>query len=609
MSEAWLDSAAPLVAILVPLALALATPLRRLRPIAITLGPYAALPALVTALGAPKTTSVELRWLLLGSRFYVPSEITSGFLLLTATLWLFAGLFARGYLRDDARRATFWSFFLTTMAGNIGVVLAGDVASFYAFYALMTFAAYGLIVHERNETARRAGRVYLVMALGGEVLLLAAFLIIVGTSANLPLEEVPRAVAAAPRSALVIVLLLAGFGVKAGAVPLHMWLPLAHPIAPTPASAVFSGALINAGLLGWLRFLPLGFSAHPTLGTALAVLGLTAALYAVTIGLQQRDPKIVLAYSSISQMGFMTIAVGVGLALPDLAASATAVALFYALHHALAKGSLFLGTAVAKATRCRGWPRALVTAGLLWPALELAGAPLSSGALAKISLKSVVAAAHWQWLTSALPFAALASTLVVLHFFSLARPRRAVADAEMPPPGLWVPWLALLVVDSLFLLMPPVDSAELHLLMRRDKLWSAGWPVLVGALLSAAAWRWRGRRGRDVASVPAGDVLVLGEAAARWLRANLRQITRRTVHLESVKARVLATGTDRVRDTLAGVERAEARLRGFGPVGMLLLLLVTILLGMLLPQLGRPTASTREEARARLLQHQPSCTP
>ena len=588
MSAGWLASAAPLVAIFVPLGLALALPLRRLRRMALALGPYAALPALSTALGAPSARSVTLGWLLLGSRFYVASEITSGFLLLTATLWLFAGLFARGYLRDDPRRATFWAFFLTTMAGNLGVVLAADVASFYAFYALMTFAAYGLIVHERNEAARRAGRVYLVMALFGEVLLLAAFLMIVGTSTNLALQDVPRAVAAAPRPVLLMGLLLAGFGVKAGAVPLHVWLPLAHPIAPTPASAVFSGALINAGLLGWLRFLPLGFSGHPTLGTALAVVGLIAAVYAVTVGLLQRDPKIILAYSSVSQMGFMTIAVGVGLALPELAGPAQAVALFYALHHALAKGSLFLGTAVAKATRGGGWPRALVTAGLLWPALELAGAPLSSGALAKISLKSVVAAAHWQWLTSALPLAALASTLVVLHFFACARPRRDGAVDATPPASLWVPWLALLVVDSLFLLVPPVDSAELHLLLRRDKLWAAAWPVVAGALMSSAAWRWRRRRAKDTfAAVPAGDLLVLGEAGATWAWTNLRQLTRRAARLQSVKARVLAAATHRARSALAGVERAEARLRGFGAVGMLLLLLVTLLLGMLLPEIGR----------------------
>jgi multicomponent Na+:H+ antiporter subunit D len=393
-------------------------------------------------------------------------------------------------------------------------------------------------------------------------------------------------------------------------VPLHVWLPLAHPIAPTPASAVFSGALINAGLLGWLRFLPLGFSGYATLGTTLAVLGLTAALYAAGVGLLQRDPKIILAYSSVSQMGFMTTAVGVGLALPALAGPAKAVAMFYALHHALAKGSLFLGTAVAKATRGSGWPRALVTAGLLWPALELAGAPLSSGALAKISLKSVVAEAHWQWLTSALPLAAVASTLVVLHFFSLARPRRGAAVAATPAAGLWVPWLALLVVDSLFLLVPPVDSAELHLLIRRDKLWSAGWPVLVGALLSAAAWRWRRRRGRDVfAGVPAGDVLVLGVAGARWARAHLQRITRRIGRLDTVKARLLAAATNRARGTLARVERFEARLRGFGAVGMLVLLLVTILVAMLLPHLGRGAGNTSGRSAAAATRQQGRQTP
>ncbi|RKH88882.1 proton-conducting transporter membrane subunit, partial [Corallococcus sp. AB038B] len=117
------------------------------------------------------------------------------YLLFTGILWLFSGLFARGYLRDDSRRASFWGFFLATLAGNVGAVLAQDVASFYLFFAMMTFCAYGLVVHERTEAAERAGRVYIIMALLGEVLLLAAFFLTVGTRINLSLAEVPRVVA------------------------------------------------------------------------------------------------------------------------------------------------------------------------------------------------------------------------------------------------------------------------------------------------------------------------------------------------------------------------------------------------------------------------------
>ena len=94
-----------------------------------------------------------------------------------------------------------------------------------------------------------------------------------------------------------------GFGIKAGALALHFWLPLAHPAAPVPASAVLSGAMIKAGLLGWLRFLPLGYAALPAAGLGLVGVGLAAALIGAAAGALQRNPKTVLAWSSVARWG------------------------------------------------------------------------------------------------------------------------------------------------------------------------------------------------------------------------------------------------------------------------------------------------------------------
>jgi hypothetical protein len=96
---------------------------------------------------------------------------------------------------------------------------------------------------------------------------------------------------------------------------LHVWLPLAHTVAPTPASAVLSGSMIKAGLLGWIRFLPPGGGGDPAWGAVFIAAGITAAFYGVAIGLGQKHPKTVLAYSSISQMGLITVAFGIGLTL------------------------------------------------------------------------------------------------------------------------------------------------------------------------------------------------------------------------------------------------------------------------------------------------------
>ena len=298
------------IVLILPLLLAGLVLLPATRRMGMLLAPWAALPGLAFSLVAPDAYTLDIPWLLLGSRFGL-DETGRLFLFFTALLWLTAGLYAHSYLAKDPRRHIFIAFFLATLSGNLGVCLAMDAASFYLTFAVMTFAAYGLVVHEGDAEARRAGRVYLIMAVLGEALLIAGLLLLAGAAQTHFLPEMARA-AAMEMPNLAYALLFLGFGVKAGVPLLHMWLPLAHPVAPTPASAVLSGAMIKAGLLGWLRFLPLGEATVPALGAVILGLGLFAAFFGVVAGLVQRQPKTLLAYSSISQMGLMTLAVGAG---------------------------------------------------------------------------------------------------------------------------------------------------------------------------------------------------------------------------------------------------------------------------------------------------------
>lgn len=574
-----LAAVATIAAFTLPLVLAAAMPIRVLRPLAARLAPWAALPALILAAFLHGRATIDWNWALFGMHLGSEGALTPGFLLFTSCLWLTCGLFARTYIADDPCRSRFWSFWLATLSGNIGLVLAQDVASFYLFYALMTFAAYGLVVHDRTEAARRAGRVYLVMALIGEMLLLAAFLLIVGADINVALQEVPRVVAASARREILCALLLVGFGIKAGALLLHVWLPLAHPVAPTPASAVLSGAMIKAGLLGWLRFLPLGVVALPAHGFVCVAAGVAAAFYGVAIGLTQRAPKTILAYSSVSQMGFMTTTLGIGLVNPKAAPAVAAAILFFAMHHALAKGALFLGSGVAGVTGS-GWPGRLVALGLLWPALAIAGAPLSSGALAKISLKNLAAQAPrggtlLPWVVS---IAAVGSTLLMIHFLRRTIPRSAERGA--PRAGLWVPWAILLFLDLGLLMMPPVAAEELRLLVQPDKLWAAAWPVAVGVVVAIGVVRLlRGRGADHRRELPAGDLLYLVEAGLMslqrifrlaqdaWVRVPFRRWSARLAPIERLSGRLLQTA-----------EEAEIGLAGFGMIGLLFLLLLVVLL-------------------------------
>ena len=490
-----------LLALVLPLALATIALIGG--DLAARLAPLAALPALGFALLWEPGSGAELPWLLLGSRFGL-TETTRIFLLFTAFLWTIAGLYARPYLGSGANTRRFFALFLLTMAGNLGLVLARDVASFYLFFTLMGFAAYPLVAHDRTERAFRASKAYLVLVLIGEAMLLPAVLLAAAASGN-DLGDVPTGVASSPYRGLIVLLVLGGFGVKAGALPLHVWLPLAHPAAPTPASAVLSGAMIKAGLLGWLLFLPLGEVELPGWAVLCVVMGFLAAFYGVLVGLTQGNPKTILAYSSVSQMGLMTVGVGAALAAPQaLPLALTAVAV-YAAHHALAKGALFLGVGVSEAAR-GARQRVLTVAGLLLAALALAGAPLTSGAAAKAYLKTAKEPLASPWpeaIETLLQLGAVGTTVLMGRFLLAAWPR---SEGDHASPGLWPPWAVLLgAVATLVVVLPDDVAGTLDLILS----FSALWPVAVGAAVFLAGLLSVRRRGRGFGpGIPEGDLLV-----------------------------------------------------------------------------------------------------
>jgi formate hydrogenlyase subunit 3/multisubunit Na+/H+ antiporter MnhD subunit len=368
------------------------------------LGPVAALAA---ALLVPLGESLELPWLLLGSRLGL-DETGRLFLAFTAILWLAAGAYAAQSLRDQPHAGRFRVHFLLAMAGNLWLIVAQDLVSFYTGFALMGLASYGLVIHHGDRAALRAGRVYLAMTLIGELALFSALVLIAAQTGTL--TPIPEQLRDLPD--LTIGLLLFGLAIKAGLVPLHVWLPLAHPAAPVPASAVLSGAMIKVALLGWLRFLPVGQVALPEWGMLLLFAGLITLFFAIPIGLVQSDPKVILAYSSVSKMGFLTLILGLILLDPGLAAGGITALVLYAAHHALAKGGLFLGVGL----RHYGLLQPLVLAGLTILALSLAGTPASGGAVAKYGLKPVLLGPDWAWLSAAVTLGAIGTTFLMARF-------------------------------------------------------------------------------------------------------------------------------------------------------------------------------------------------
>ena len=545
----------------------------------LALAPVAPLPALWLALFAGTSSRVEVPWLLLGAEFGLTTT-TRVFLVFTALLWAIAGFYARSYMRGDEKEGRFFAFYLVTMTGNLGLILARDLASFYLFFTLMSLTAYGLVIHEGTEKARYAARAYLILAILGEAFVLPA-VILPAATATTDLDVLAAGVATAPLRDVIIALALVGFGVKAGALGLHVWLPLAHPAAPTPASAVLSGTMIKAGLLGWMLFLPLGEAESAGWGALLLVAGILAAFYGIALGLTQERPKTILAYSSISQMGYMTVAVGAGLFAPEAWVVALTAILVYATHHALAKGALFLGVGVvAKTDGARRWRRLPVVAGLLLASLAIAAAPLTSGAVAKEYLKDAAGLTpYYGTLSTLLDVATVGSALLMARFLIFVWPR--AGDGEKgPEAGLWAPWALSVGGVATFVLFLPIPIPELAGILLT---FSSLWPVTVGVALATGAWLLNRRSGGKLRCgleprVPEGDLVVpmsglLGLARDAWMD-----------HVSPIRkglAERLASLANRCRAGLrklrVGASELESRARYWTVAGSLFVLLVAAL--------------------------------
>jgi formate hydrogenlyase subunit 3/multisubunit Na+/H+ antiporter MnhD subunit len=578
-----------LLSVLAPLVLAPFAGIRwPLQSLALRLAPWAALPALALALWAPAPLDLDLPWLFLGALLEL-DVVGRVFLLFTALLWTVSGWYTGEYVASSEDRPRFFFFFLLTLSGNLGLVVAQDLATFYLFFALMTFAAYGLIVHEGGEEAIRAGRVYMMLAVLGEGMLLAGGLLAAEAAPSLRMSEVSAALAASPSRDLAIALLFLGFGVKAGILPLHVWLPLAHPVAPTPASAVLSGSMIKAGLLGWLRFLPVGEAAPAEWGTIVVVLGLVGAVFGVVAGVVQEDPKTILAYSSISQMGIMTAVVGAGLLHTGTARMAVGAVLVYALHHSLVKGALFLGVGVATARAATPSGRRLVRAGLAFAALAMAGAPLTSGSLAKHYVKEAAHLTPEAWahrLDVLLPLTAVGTTLLMARFLQQTFRSSRIDVHHRLISGLWIPWLALLLAAAGAVWILPHRypmGVEPPRLPDTATVWGSLWPVVVGGLLfgSMLLAARRTRIEWQYLQFPAGDVLVAVERAAGPLRR--RAMSWEVQPPPDPIAWIAANwyGVYARREGWSTLRRIELRLTRWSTAGLLFLLLGLILLGML----------------------------
>ncbi|WP_454622318.1 hydrogenase 4 subunit B [Bradyrhizobium cenepequi] len=301
--------------------------------------------------GGPETSAlalpVGLPWL--GAHFRL-DHLASFFLAVVNFGGAAASLYGLGYGHHEAEPHRVLPFFPAFLAGMNLVILADDAFSFLLCWEFMSLASWALVLaHHREAGNAMAGYVYLVMASFGTLALLLAFGLLAGPAGDYGFAAIRTAQHAPGAVGLVLVLMLLGAGSKAGLVPLHVWLPLAHPAAPSHVSALMSGVMTKVAIYGFIRVV-FDLLGQPTWWMSVIVLflGAVTAVMGILYAMMEQDLKRLLAYSTIENVGVIFVSLGLALGFQAngfrlAAALAFTAALFHVLNHSLFKSLLFFG--------------------------------------------------------------------------------------------------------------------------------------------------------------------------------------------------------------------------------------------------------------------------
>lgn len=484
-------------------------------------------------------------------------SLSAFFLILLATAVVGISLFSAGYLRRGEGTAPgllclYYHLFLSSM---VIVMLADDAYAFMVAWETMAMSSYFLVTsNHRIAEIRAAGFLYLLIAHIGAIAILLCFGVLRGAHGDYTFDAMRGKELSGAWASAAFVLALFGFGAKAGLLPLHAWLPEAHPAAPSPVSALMSGVMLKTAIYGLMR---VAFDLLPMQvwwwGVLALVLGLLTALFGVMFAAVQTDMKRLLAYSSVENIGI--IVAGVGLTLifhaygnPPLAALALLATMYHCLNHACFKSLLFLGTgSVLHATSERSlgklgglvhrmpWVAVLSLVGTL----AIAGVPplngfvsewlllqafLFSPGLPNPYLNMLVPVA-----SGALVLAAALSGYVMVKFYGvifLGQPREAKL-VEAHDAGWWeragLAWLAAACV-----LLGLLPVLVMHML---DSVTAPLVGAAIGERTGAAGWLLIAPMGSDRASYGplfflvgiAGTVLLTFGAVRRFYHGRVRR--------------------------------------------------------------------------------------
>lgn len=318
--------------------------------------------------------------------------------MVAAFMWMITLCFSKEYLAHEKNTGRYYLFQLLTLGATVGVFLSEDLFTTFIFFEVMSFTSYVWVAQEETSSALKAAETYLAVAvIGGMVLLMGLFLLDwqLGT---LEMSELLAAASACENKELLYIAggcTLFGFGAKAGAFPLHIWLPKAHPVAPAPASALLSGILTKSGIFGILVVSCNIFLYDVRWGILLLVLGIFTMFGGALLAIFSVDLKRTLACSSMSQIGFVLLGIGMQCILGEENALAVRGTLLHMVNHSLIKLVLFLAAGVVvmnihelNLNDIRGFGRKkpLLNCIFLTGALGISGIPLWNGYVSKTLL-------------------------------------------------------------------------------------------------------------------------------------------------------------------------------------------------------------------------------
>ncbi len=319
----------------------------------------------------------------------------SVYIVVAAFMWMMTTIFSKEYFQHYHNRNRYYLFLLLTLGATMGVFLSEDLYTAFIFFEMMSFTSYVWVAHDEKKESLRAAETYLAVAvIGGMVTLMGLFLLYheLGT---LRIEDLPARSGNKPMLYIAGALVSVGFAAKAGAFPLHIWLPKAHPVAPAPASALLSGILTKAGIFGLLAVSCQLFYGDADWGSVILLIGTVTMLLGALLALFSVDLKRTLACSSVSQIGFILVGIGCMGLLGGENALAARGTLLHMVNHSLIKLVLFMAAGVVymnthrlNLNEIRGFGRKkpLLHVIFLMGALGIGGIPLWNGYVSKTLL-------------------------------------------------------------------------------------------------------------------------------------------------------------------------------------------------------------------------------